>query len=67
MEYSGMGLQQEKKLVTVNCLLPDKIYHVKKMDGTILITQSGNDLKTKGFEMMINKRYDGEVFEISSE
>ena len=37
------------------------------MDGSILITQSGNDLKTKGFAVMIDKLYDGGFFEISSD
>ncbi|WP_462248857.1 glycoside hydrolase family 36 protein [Ferruginibacter sp.] len=61
------GAAATKQLVTVNYLLPDKVYHVKKIDGTILITQSGTDLKTKGFEVVINKLYDGELFEISRE
>jgi alpha-galactosidase len=59
------GAVETKRLVTVNYLLPDKIYRVKRFDGSIVIAASGNDLQTKGFEIVINKLYDGELFEIS--
>jgi alpha-galactosidase len=61
------GAVETKRLVTVNFLQPDKIYKVKRIDGSIITTLSGNDLKTKGFEAVLNKLYDGELFEISSE
>jgi alpha-galactosidase len=60
------GAVAAKQLVTVSYLLPGEIYQVKQLDGTIIATQSGNELKTKGFEVVIDKLYDGELFEISS-
>jgi alpha-galactosidase len=60
------GAVAAKQLVTVNYLLPGKIYQIKQLDGTIIATQSGNELKTKGFEVVIDKLYDGELFEVSS-
>ncbi len=50
----------------VNYLLPDNRYRVKQMDGKIIATLSGNDLKKTGFQVLIDKLYDGELFEISS-
>lgn len=61
------GAVENKQRVTVNYLLPDKIYSIKQLDGKIITTQSGNDLKTKGFEVVINKLYDGNLYEISIE
>lgn len=59
------GTVQTKQLVTINYLQPDKMYAVKTMGGKIIAKQTGNDLHTKGFEITINKLYDGELFEIS--
>jgi alpha-galactosidase len=61
------GAVETKRNVTVNYLTPDKMYKVKRLDGSIITIQSGDDLKTKGFEVVINKLYDGELFEISGE
>lgn len=61
------GAVETKMRVTVNYLLADKLYKVKKLDGKIICIQSGTDLKTKGFEVVIDKSYDGELFEISSQ
>jgi alpha-galactosidase len=61
------GAVETKRLVTVNYLLPDKMYKVKRLDGNVIAVLSGDDLKTKGFEVVIDKLYDGELFEISSE
>jgi alpha-galactosidase len=61
------GAIAAKQLVTVNYLLPDKLYKIKKMDGTVITTQSGADLQTKGFEVLLEKLYDGELFEVSGE
>jgi hypothetical protein len=54
-----------KRLVTVNHLAPDKTYVVKKMNGKSVITATGAALNTKGFELILDKLYDGELFEIS--
>ncbi len=61
------GAVETKRLITVNYLFPDKMYKVKRLDGSIVLVQSGNDLKTKGFEVILKKLYDGELFEISIE
>jgi alpha-galactosidase len=61
------GAVETKRLVTVNYLLAGKMYKVKRLDGSIMAVLSGDDLKTKGFEAALNKLYDGELFEISSE
>jgi alpha-galactosidase len=60
------GASESKRRVFINYLLRDKIYKVKKMDGSMVILLSGNNLQTKGFEVVIEKLYDGELFEISS-
>ena len=60
------GAISAKHLVTVDHLDPDKMYAVRNMDGVIIASQSGSDLKRRGFEVAIDKLYDGELFEISS-
>ncbi len=61
------GASESKRRIFINYLLPDKIYKVKKMDGSMVILLSGSDLQTKGFEVVIDKLYDGELFELSNE
>lgn len=61
------GAIETKRVVTVNYLLPQKNYQVKKMNGAIVVTKSGADLQANGFEVEISKLYDGEIFEISGE
>jgi len=60
------GSLETKRLVTVHHLDPQKIYEVKQMGGKIMATQTGKELEEKGFEVSIDKLYDGELFEISS-
>ncbi len=61
------GSLESKRLVTINDLDPEKNYHVKKMDGKIFTTKTGRDLKLIGFEVSLDKLYDGELFEVSVE
>ena len=59
------GAVANRRLVTVNYLDPDKMYRVKKMDGKLITTKSGKDLKNVGFEVVLNKSDDGELFEVT--
>jgi alpha-galactosidase len=59
------GAVEAKRLVTIKYLDADKMYEVKQMDGKIIAAQTGKDLSEKGFEVVLNKLYDGELFEIS--
>ncbi|ASU33940.1 glycoside hydrolase family 36 protein [Mucilaginibacter xinganensis] len=59
------GSAEVKRMVTVFNLDPLKTYQVKKMDGTAVITQTGRYLNDKGFEVALDKKYDGELFEIA--
>ncbi|MCW3118137.1 MAG: galA3 [Chitinophagaceae bacterium] len=58
------GAWETKRLITIQGLDADKTYQVKQMDGTIIATQTGKELRTKGFEISLYKFYDGELFEI---
>lgn len=59
------GAVETKRLVTVNYLDPEKIYQVKQMGGKIIVAKTGKQLSVNGFEIVIDKMYDGELFEIS--
>ncbi len=61
------GAIESKRLITVKYLDAKKIYNVKTMDGKIVIAQTGRDLALNGFEVILNKEYDGELFEVSME
>ena len=61
------GAMETKRLVTINYLNKEKIYQVKQMDGKIISTQTGRELEVNGFEVALNKMYDGDLFEIGSE
>ena len=58
------GAVESKRLITVKYLHPDKNYTVKKMDGRLIVTKTGKELQTAGFEVVLSKIYDGELFEI---
>lgn len=58
------GAVETKRIITVNYLDPLKTYNVKTMDGNVIVTLTGNELKTKGFEMNLNEFYSGELIEI---
>ncbi len=61
------GSLETKRLITINDLDPEKNYYVKQMNGKIIITKTGRDLKLIGFEVTLDKLYDGELFEVSVE
>jgi alpha-galactosidase len=58
------GSVESKRTVTINYLDPDKIYEVKSMDNKIIVTLTGNELREKGFEVNLEEKYSGELFEI---
>ena len=59
------GAVEDRRLVTVDYLDRTKIYLVKKMDGQVVATLSGKELQDKGFEVKLDKLYDGELFEVA--
>jgi alpha-galactosidase len=59
------GAIDSKRIVTINYLDPAKIYQIISMDGRLINTSTGNELKTKGLEVSLNEFYSGELFEIS--
>lgn len=54
-----------KRIVTVNYLDTGKTYLVKSMNGKIVATLTGQELKTKGFSWTIEGLYSGDLLEIS--
>jgi alpha-galactosidase len=58
------GAIEAKRLITINGLDGDKIYNVKKMDGKVITSMKGRDFKGVGFEVSLDKLYDGDLFEI---
>ncbi len=58
------GSREAKRLVTVQYLDPEKTYEVRDMNGKLIITQTGKALSEDGFEVAIDKLYDGELFEV---
>jgi alpha-galactosidase len=61
------GAVEQSRLVTINGLDPARKYTVKQMDGTVITTQTGDALRTKGFSLALASRYDGELFEVAGE
>jgi alpha-galactosidase len=59
------GAPEAKRVVTINYLAPAKTYEVKSMDGKVITSLPGLELKTKGFEVEVMGKYDGELFEVS--
>ena len=58
------GSVETKRILTINYLDPDRMYNVKTIDGKIVSTLTGNDLLEKGFEVDLEGKYSGELFEI---
>ena len=58
------GSVENTRTVTVNWLDPTKIYQVKSMDGNVISTLSGDELKSNGFTVTLKEPYSGELFEI---
>ena len=59
------GSVEAKRIVTVNYLIPEVTYYVKTMEGKVIETLTGNDLRKKGFEVGLEGVYSGDLFEIS--
>jgi alpha-galactosidase len=58
------GSVETYRIITVNWLDPLKTYLVKSIDGKVVATLTGSDLKTKGFTVNLSNLYSGELFEI---
>jgi alpha-galactosidase len=59
------GSVESKRTVTVNYLDPDKTYEVKGLDGKVIETLSGKELKEKGLTVDLEQLYSGDLFELS--
>jgi alpha-galactosidase len=59
------GSVETKRIITVNYLDPEKNYEVKTIDGKVIDTLTGKELKGKGFTVDLEGLYSGELFEIS--
>jgi len=60
------GSAESKRTITINGLDPAKTYEVKSMDGQLVVNSTGEKLKKKGFELNLQDKYSGELFEITS-
>lgn len=61
----NQGSFVKSRTVTVPYLDPNRTYHVKQgCNGKRIATLTGLQLKEKGFQVTLEKRYDGELFEI---
>ncbi|MEI8287957.1 MAG: glycoside hydrolase family 36 protein [Verrucomicrobiota bacterium] len=58
------GALETERIVSVNFLDPVKTYRVKTMDGKIIVTATGRELASKGFEVQIKGLYAGQLFEV---
>jgi len=59
------GSVETRRVVTVKYLDPEKNYEVKTIDGKVIGTLTGKELKGKGFTVDLEGLYSGELFEIS--
>ncbi len=60
------GSPETKRMVTVNHLDPARTYRVKTMEGKPVASLTGQALQTTGFAVNLTQRYDGELFELST-
>jgi alpha-galactosidase len=58
------GAIDTKRMVTIKYLDPVSTYEVLTMEGKPLTSLTGEQLKTKGFEINLPQFYSGELFEI---
>jgi alpha-galactosidase len=58
------GSVETKRVITLNYLDPGKTYEVKAMDGTVIATLTGKDLREEGFIVNLEGVYSGDLFEI---
>jgi alpha-galactosidase len=59
------GAIETKRIVIVNWLDPNRTYNVKSMNGKVITTLTGIELKTKRFAINLDRQYSGDLFEIS--
>lgn len=61
----NQGSYENCRVVRIPYLDPKKTYQVKRgYNGEVIATLSGQDLKVKGFSVRLEKKYDGELFEV---
>jgi alpha-galactosidase len=59
------GSPESSRIVTVGFLDPSALYEVRKgPGGGIVVTSTGRELEEKGFEVRLDKDYDGALLEI---
>ena len=58
------GSVETKRTVCVNWLDPSKNYDVKSMDGKIVDSLTGEEIKLKGFNVTLKELYSGDLYEI---
>jgi alpha-galactosidase len=58
------GSVEKKRIIAIQFLDPVKIYEVRSIDGDLVATGTGFNLKTEGFTVELNSRYDGKLFEV---
>ena len=59
------GSSETKRKVTVNYLDPVKTYEIRTLSGKLIVTASGKELNSSGFECVLDGVYSGELFEVS--
>jgi alpha-galactosidase len=59
------GAVDTKRIVCIKYLDPVKTYQVKSMNGKIIATLTGDELRSKGFELTLSGFYSGELLEVS--
>ena len=60
------GAVESVRTVTIKYLDPDKIYQVKTTEGKIITSLTGKDLEKQGFEVQLEDKYAGKLFEIAA-
>ncbi len=60
------GALDTSRMITINYLNPGKNYQVKNIEGKVIASKTGDELKNNGIKVTIHDLYGGELFEISS-
>jgi alpha-galactosidase len=58
------GAVETKRIVTVNYLDQEKTYEVKTLNGDLVATLTGKELRLKGFGIALEGLYSGDLFEV---
>ena len=58
------GAIETSRIVTINYLDPAMVYEVKSMDGKLIFSASGQQLKEKGFKVNLKGLCSGELYEV---